>query len=199
MRTIHEDHTVIRWTGGTRVVWDWLRPPLEHRSTELPNFLSCPAALASGQSTRTAPVKSSAATLGFTEWMRETTIFAAERCKFFTNFMLAAAVGPQLAKNKTLSERLEDSIVSHQAQQFAVLWEHHGVTAEQLKLTLMSTVADTGENINSLSYAAVQGKTGTMAWFLQSLEEDIRRSPRRAKLEPLISFLSSVRKNWRME
>jgi hypothetical protein len=199
MRVVQPAQTLVRWTGGKRVVWDWLRAPFVPE--QLPSFLVAAASVPSS-----APVASAAGevngapvSLGFMQWQREQNIFAAERSKFFTNFMLAAAVGPQLAKNKTLSESFGDSIVSLQAQQFALLWEHHGVNAEQLKSTLLSTAADTGENINSLSYAAVQGKTRTMEWFLQSIDEEMQDSPRQAKLEPLASFLRSVRKNWRME
>jgi hypothetical protein len=197
MRTLYPDQTHVRWTGGTRVAWNWLRTAAGQE--QLPHFLEPKTEAKGGTRSPVNEPSAEVATLGFMLWQREQNIFAAERSKFFTNFMLAAAVGPQLAKNKTLSDALGDSIVSLQAQQFAILWEHLGVNAKQLKSTLLSTVADTGENINSLSYAAVQGNTATMEWFLHSIDEDLNASHRIAELEPLVSFLRSVRKKWRME
>jgi ketopantoate reductase len=173
---------LVRWTGGSRVIWNFLRTPSLEQ-------ISSPALIPG-------PFAQSPEQLAFMEWSQEKHIFQAERAKFFTNFMLAVGVGPKLAKNKTLSATLEDSIVSLQAEQFAILWEQLGVSADILKTTLQKTIQATGENINSLSLAAVHGNSNTMQSFFEFVAEEISASPRQSELAPMIQFLNAARTNW---
>jgi len=183
IREKNQTGCIVRWTGGSRVIWNFLRPPSVEQSSS--------SAMISG------PFTQSSRQLAFMEWSQEKHIFPAERAKFFTNFMLAVGIGPKLAKNKTLSAILEDSIVSLQAEQFAILWEQFGVSADILKTTLQKTIQATGENINSLSLAAFYGNSDTMQSFFEFVTQEISASPRRSELAPMIRFLTTARTAWR--
>lgn len=183
IREKNQTGCLVRWTGGSRVIWNFLRPPSLERS--------------SSSATIAGPFTQSSRQLAFMEWTQEKHIFRAERAKFFTNFMLALGIGPKLAKNKTLSATLEDSIVSLQAEQFAILWEQFGVSADTLKMTLQETIQATGENINSLSLAAFYGNSDTLQSFFEFVNEEIGASPRQSELAPMIRFLSAARTEWR--
>ena len=178
----------VQWTGGRRVIWDFLSHGSQHAFELMQNWLGKDFAAESTQVDQ----------LGFMEWQHEGEITRIEREKFFTNFMLAAGIGPNLAKNKTLSQVISEREVAELAEQFADLWQAHRIERDALIQMLRTTVNATSENINSLSYSGAFGNSATMAWFLSTLTEDIRHSTRAEKHLQLTQFLNSVRLKWGM-
>ncbi|MEY4064102.1 MAG: hypothetical protein RIR26_310 [Pseudomonadota bacterium] len=181
MRSVQTEGLRVHWTGGHSVLWG--RIPSGTDSLREPRWL------AKGESTEERP-------LDFLRWHREKDILSVERRKFFTNFMLAAGLGPRLAKNKTLPEHLPEAMLSRQAEQFAVLWQSFNLSSEALKETLHMTLKATGENINSLSLAGARGNTATMLWFVESLRSEIAASSEKENLISLSGFLDSVQSVW---
>lgn len=170
----------IRWTGGKKVIWNSLTDEEEQK-----------------KDSKDSPLLFMPSKMSFLEWSKIPDVRAAERQKFFTNFILAAGIGPQLAKNKTLPETLPDSIVVELAKQFEILWGSRNVSAAKLQSTLSETIAATGENINSLSYAAAHGNSATMNWFLESLKQEIDALGKEKDLHHLQKFIDSVGAVWR--
>lgn len=175
--------SVVNWTGGNRVNWNILLPdrnaPVEHFERVLKQLSF---ELSSGEL--------------FVDWRRATDIVAIERSKFFTNFMLAAGIGRRNEKNKSLYTRLNSGTLDMTASQCARLWKIHGVNEHDLKSMLSSTVSATGENINSLSLAAVNGNDNTMRWFLDFLKLEISTSKDFRELQALYEFAENVRVEW---
>lgn len=180
-----KDHSsiVVRWTGGQQVVWGPLKAPnLPHQDTHtsrLEQLFQIPSAI------------------GFLKWQFVNEIFTVEREKFFTNFMLASGIGPRLIQNKSLANFLDDSVIFSLAKQFQILWHSFGVSAEKLQSTLQKTIQDTGDNINSLSFAGAHGNCSTLNWFVKFIQNEILACERGEELRSLQEFLESVRADWK--
>ncbi|MEY2988788.1 MAG: hypothetical protein RJB13_2309, partial [Pseudomonadota bacterium] len=102
--------TCVSWTGGNRAVWNEIvsaNPSPVVESQEVLQQLSF--LLNSGER--------------FVDWLRTDNIFAMERCKFFTNFILAAGIGRRKEKNKRLYSRLNSGTLDMTASQCARLWQ----------------------------------------------------------------------------
>jgi hypothetical protein len=175
--------TCVSWTGGNRAVWNEIvsaNPSPVVESQEVLQQLSF--LLNSGER--------------FVDWLRTDNIFAMERCKFFTNFILAAGIGRRKEKNKRLYSRLNSGTLDMTASQCARLWQSHGVNENDLKSVLLKTVAATEENFNSLSLAAVHGDDSTMRWFLSFLASEISNVADVADFVQLLKFIENVRDEW---
>lgn len=183
VRVVEQNNCSVRWTGGNRVAWNILassEDPVARRFADILEMFSYQ--MSSGET--------------FIDWSQVSPINAMERNKFFTNFMIAAGVGRQRERNKNLYNRLNSGTLDVMASQCAKLWQLHGVNENELKSVLGSTVAATGENINSLSLAAVNGNTSTMKWFLDFLTMEVAKSECFNELEPLRKFIEAIRAEW---
>jgi hypothetical protein len=181
MRFLPVPEMRVQWTGGHSVLWG--RIPSTPSSVQ-PSFW-----LEQGLSAEEHQ-------LDFLNWQFAPDILTAERKKFFTNFILAAGIGPRLAKNRTLPEHLPEPLLTLLSEQFAILWHSFALGEDALKETLHMTVKATGENINSLSLAGAQGNKATMQWFIASLRSELNVSSEKARLNPLHKFLDSVQLAW---
>lgn len=185
VRQEEADGCAVEWTGGNRAAWNAVVPGKAsslRSAQEALHHMSFP--LSSGQR--------------FVGWRQTENIVAMERCKFFTNFMLAAGIGRRKDKNKSLYSRLNSGTLDMAVSQCAQLWNIHGVNESDLKSVLSGTVAATGENINSLSLAAVHGNDNTMRWFLDFLASEIANAADLGDFSQLRTFVESVRVEWGM-
>ena len=175
----------VTWTGGNRAAWNVIIPaPPSSLAFERDELQRMSFPMCSGER--------------FVDWLQTDNIGAMERCKFFTNFMLAAGIGRRKDKNKSLYRHLNSGTLDMAASQCAQLWKLHGVNENDLKSVLSQTVAATEENFNSLSLAGAHGNDNTMRWFLDFLEAEISRAADVSDFDQLNRFIENVRVEWGM-
>jgi ketopantoate reductase len=106
----------------------------------------------------------------FYDWTYSTEIRKEEWLKFFVNFVLALVIGPHLAPNKSLYEKIETPALSWWAAKFA---EASCLEAQPFLQRLQFVVSETAENFNSVSVAGARGYPQTFLHFLDKVVEKI--------------------------
>jgi hypothetical protein len=176
----------VQWNGGDLVRWGFVQKDL-YTNIKTPGYSTSPWLQAT---------KGACSMLGFLRWNFEENTSKLEREKFFTNFMLAAFIGPRREINKTLLTQTTVSERAQIARTFENLWTHSGVTAETLIQNLTTTVELTSENVNSLSLQGAQGETSTMCYFLKTLEDDISAHAAGDQMQSLTRLIQNARILW---
>ncbi|NBX18606.1 MAG: hypothetical protein EBR09_14715 [Proteobacteria bacterium] len=133
---------------------------------------------------------------GFLNWKFEENPDRLECEKFFTNFILAAVIGPRAGTNSEIFEKSSDAERTLLAGQFADLWTDAGIERTSLLENLKETVEATAANINSLSLQGVNGSTSAAEYFFRIVEQRILASGRPEAFDELKQFLNSARQSW---
>jgi ketopantoate reductase len=133
---------------------------------------------------------------GFLNWKFEENPDRLECEKFFTNFILAAVIGPRAGTNSEIFQKSSDAERTLLAEQFADLWTDAGIQGTSLLENLKETVEATAANINSLSLQGVNGSTSAAEYFFRTVEQKILASGRPERFDELNKFLNSARQSW---
>lgn len=181
----------VDWNGGDLVYWGSLSEVSANNCARQSSWLSEVAGHTQCSGTS---VKESF--IGFLKWREDPQIMQTERAKFFTNFMLAAIIGPTIEKNGRILEITSENFRKIQADQFGLLWSRHGVTSRFILENLDATVSATSGNHNSLSLQGVRGGKNTMNYFIQTLENEIKESRLDGQLQELCGFIQATKKSW---
>lgn len=189
-RELCENQSRVFWKGGARVRWSPLSMQ-DHRCAELTDrWMGRARSAADGLPEE--PLRS----VGFLQWQRVDSAHKLEREKFFTNFILAAVIGPHMQPNKTVFEKLSGETLDLLAEDFALLWKGLGISRESLLENLHSTVRATAENYNSLSLQGANGKNSTMKYFFRILNEELSQQRLPQRLSRLADFIDASAKYW---
>ncbi|MEY3904040.1 MAG: hypothetical protein RL189_3346 [Pseudomonadota bacterium] len=189
-RELGQNKCRVFWKGGSLVRW---APLSGHNSgsTELTDFwMSHAQPAAAGNANE--PLRS----VGFLQWQRVDSAHKLEREKFFTNFIIAAVIGPHMQPNKTVFEKFSGESLDLLAAEFALLWKDFGISSESLLENLQSTVRATAENYNSLSLQGANGKNSTMKYFFKILHEELSQQRLPQPLSLLADFIDASAKHW---
>jgi hypothetical protein len=193
VRKFDEDMCCVQWNGGHLVRWGYISGNMRG---------------ASGNSEGTNPHKTSHwmnghgkddFSVGFLDWKFEDYPDRLELEKFFTNFMLAAVIGPHAEQNGTLLDKISEKELLSLARQFECLWTDSGVTETSLLENLKSTVKQTANNINSLSLQGVNGSVSTAEYFFKTIEDQLPAIKQSQKLGVLENFIHSARQSWGLD
>lgn len=176
----------VQWNGGDLIRWGFVQAD-RSANANTSRFATSPWLRVT---------KGEGSMLGFLRWNFEENTTKLEREKFFTNFMLAAFIGPRREINKTLLTKTTVSERAQIARIFENLWAQSGVTAESLIQNLTTTVELTAENVNSLSLQGAQGETSTMCYFLRTLEDDISAHASCNQMQSLTRLIQNARILW---
>lgn len=191
VRVIDNEGCRVLWKGGELVRWGALNSASLKTSEWLKQCLDEKAEVANGDQNRGHFIS-----VGFLRWRFESDIHKVEREKFFTNFMIAAFVGPRKKKNISLFQETTEDFRKTIASQFALLWADKRVSSESLLENLNTTVMATGENYNSLSLQGFSGSRSTFDYFMQIIERDISKYSNRHQLKELAEFMNTAKKTW---
>lgn len=189
-RELDENQCRVFWKGGALVRWSPLSGQ-DSRCAEMSDFWMGPA-----RSVEAGPGDEPVRSVGFLQWQRVGSAHKLEREKFFTNFILAAVIGPHMQPNKTVFEKLSGEALDLLATEFAILWNGLGVSKESLLENLHATVRATAENYNSLSLQGAHGKNSTMKYFFRIMNEELSQQRLPKQLSRLADFIDASAKHW---
>jgi hypothetical protein len=189
-RRVSVDLCEVDWKGGETVYWGSLSALSQAGVPSQPEWLSN----FNSSSQTSSPAANSV--LAYLKWFHHPRILCVERAKFFTNFMLAALIGPRIEKNGRILEISTSEFRHSLAKQFSKLWNGLGVTSDFLLENLSATVAATSENHNSLSLQGVRGSNDTMKHFIQIIENEITENRMANQLPGLCEFIRATKKAW---
>lgn len=191
VRVIENDICRVLWKGGELVRWGALNKASLSESESLKQCLA--------ERTQAGNVDQNRGhfmNVGFLRWQFESDIQKVEREKFFTNFMIAAFIGPRKKKNMSLFQETTEDFRKTIASQFALLWPDNAVTRESLLENLNTTVMATGENYNSLSLQGFSGSRSTFDYFMQIIERDVAQHSNQHQLKELVEFMNTAKIIW---
>ncbi len=107
----------------------------------------------------------------YLHWIYNKNIFKLEKAKFITNFILGLFIGNKMLKNKEILTILNTDQLDDIFTNYCKIFSKKEISKKYLHFYFYKTVASTGENINSISYAWYHGNKKPFEYFLAKIKE----------------------------
>ncbi len=104
-------------------------------------------------------------------WIYNDNIFKLEKAKFITNFILGLFIGNKLLKNREILTILNSDQLDDIFTNYCIIFSDNQISKKYLHFYFNKTIASTGENINSISYAWYHGNKKPFEYFLAKIKE----------------------------